>query len=92
MVLCLRLMRMVAACHRYAMFYHRSGMLSHCLHLLRYILDASPATRPVRMPALQQKVTAIAQSAWEGYNFPATQGSANALMRCVFSSSSNRCT
>ena len=35
-------MRMVAACHRYAMFYHRSGMLLRCLHVLRYILDASP--------------------------------------------------
>ena len=40
-------MRMVSCSTRYSAFYHRSGMLLRCLRLLRYILDACPATRPV---------------------------------------------
>ena len=48
----LQLMRMIACCRGRAEFLGRSGMLLRCVHLLRHILAACPATPEARMLAL----------------------------------------
>ena len=46
LVLALQLTRMISCCR--ATYLQRSGMLLRCLHVLRHILAATPATPEVR--------------------------------------------